>query len=1197
MTATDRQNVSFKVPSDLPRETQYNFQFSVFRASEPDTDNYDETGFRITVNNLDPVECNDPPGFVYEESPPFAFDCTDKGTLSGVTWEWGPPSLLTHLMHTDGVTPTFTPPELPTPYEKFTYTVTARVNGADIGGSEVTVQVLATPQIRVECDNPFYNPYEGADDFVLDCSASGGHGGPDYDYVWTGRGSTTNTDKLSDPSRRNPTFYVPDNVDADQTYEYTLTVSAENAVDGIFNVTVKVLNKSDIIVTCPGNPYSKYEGEDDFDLDCSATGAPEDSEYDYVWTGRGSTTNTNKLIAGTDGPTPTFDVPGEVDSDETYEYTLTVSAEGAKDDVANVTVTVKNKPSITVTCPGDPYSAYEGEGNIVLDCEATGKPSDSEYVYAWTPRGSTPNTDKLSGTTIAQPTFEVPGSVDSDETYEYTLTVSAENAEDGEANVTVTVKNKPSITVTCPGDPYSAYEGEGNIVLDCEATGKPSDSEYVYAWTPRGSTPNTDNLIAGTDGPTPTFDVPDNIDADTDYEYTLTVSARGADSETANVMVRVLNKPSLTLVCTPVAPVYEGSPDFDLNCSASGAPEGSDPVYEWKPRGSTTNTAQLSSTTVEKPTFYVPSNVNADTDYEYTLTVSARGADPETANVTVRVLNKPSLTLICTPPAPVYEGAADFDLDCVASGAPSGSEYDYVWTGRGSTVVPGRLSGTTIVKPTFDVPEEVSEDETYEYTLTVSAENAIDAEAAVTVKVLNLGSIALICASPPLVYEGSEDFALDCSILGNTGDADYTYEWTARGATANTDLLSATDSPTPTFAVPDQLEATTTYEYLLTARTENVEDATAEVTVTVLNRGTLAVACAPPPLVYEGAADFALDCTVSGAPVGSEYVYVWTGRGSTVNTDLLTSGTDGPTPTFAVPDALDATTTYEYLLTVSAENAESASAAVTVTVLNHGALSVVCVDPPSVYEGSEDFALDCSASGAPSGSEYDYVWTARDSTANTDQLSATDISSPTFYVPDEVDEDETYEYLLTASADNAEDGTVEVTVTVLNREMLSVTCKDTEVYEGEGDIMLDCSASGAPSGSGYTYVWTARGGTANTDLLIAGTDGPAPTFSVPAEVDENGETYEYLLTVSADNAEDASAEMTVNVLDNLPLAFVDDSIAGRVYVFTVGEVIADILLPEATGGLFPYTHILTPLLPRGLSLKKGIIYKSCQRAS
>ena len=95
-----------------------------------------------------------------------------------------------------------------------------------------------------------------------------------------------------------------------------------------------------------------------------------------------------------------------------------------------------------------------------------------------------------------------------------------------------------------------------------------------------------------------------------------------------------------------------------------------------------------------------------------------------TANVTVRVLNKPPLALICTPPTPVYEGSADFALDCSASGAPQGSEYDYVWTPRGSTVVPGRLSSTTIAKPTFDVPEEVDRDEIYEYTLTASAENA-----------------------------------------------------------------------------------------------------------------------------------------------------------------------------------------------------------------------------------------------------------------------------------------------------------------------------------------------------------------------------------------------------------------------------------------------------------------------------------------
>ena len=80
-------------------------------------------------------------------------------------------------------------------------------------------------------------------------------------------------------------------------------------------------------------------------------------------------------------------------------------------------------------------------------------------------------------------------------------------------------------------------------------------------------------------------------------------------------------------------------------------------------------------------------------------------------------------------------------------------------------------------------------------------------------------------------------------------------------------------------------------------------------------------------------------------------------------------------------------------------------------------------DPPSIYEGSEDFTLwtarlrallrapGTHTSGRPRGS-----------TANTDlQLSATDIPSPTFYVPEAVDATTTYEYLLTVSAENAED--------------------------------------------------------------------------------------------------------------------------------------------------------------------------------
>ena len=113
-----------------------------------------------------------------------------------------------------------------------------------------------------------------------------------------------------------------------------------------------------------------------------------------------------------------------------------------------------------------------------------------------------------------------------------------------------------------------------------------------------------------------------------------------------------------------------------------------------------------------------------------------------------------------------------------------------------------------------------------------------------------------------------------------------------------------------------------------------------------------------------------------------------------------------------MPDEVAGDETYEYTLTVSAENADPASTDVTVKVLNKGALALVCADPGSVYEGSEDIAFDCSASGAPAGSTYGYAWTARGSTTNTDMLSRADIASPVFAVPEEVDATTTYEYLL-----------------------------------------------------------------------------------------------------------------------------------------------------------------------------------------
>ena len=312
LNATDQQTVFFRVPVDVPRTTEYEIAFRVFGASDPG--NSDDTLFRITVLNLDPVSCNDPPAPVLEGSAPFALDCEDTGAPTGVTWDWDPTD---HLTNTGAVAPTFTPPEIDGGVEEFSYTVRALVGDASVGESEVTVDVLDRPRISVTCPGNPYGPYEGAGEITLNCSATGGVAGATYNYVWTPRGSTVVPGKLSSAAIRNPTFAVPENVSSPETYEYTLTASSMDGMrekDGAFDVTVTVLDKPDIAIDCPGDPYRKYEGEEDFELDCSATGAPSGSIYRYVWTERGMTANTDNLIGGTDGPTPMFAVPEEVDA-------------------------------------------------------------------------------------------------------------------------------------------------------------------------------------------------------------------------------------------------------------------------------------------------------------------------------------------------------------------------------------------------------------------------------------------------------------------------------------------------------------------------------------------------------------------------------------------------------------------------------------------------------------------------------------------------------------------------------------------------------------------------------------------------------------------------------------------------------------------------------------------------------------------
>ena len=1186
LSAPDIRAPLFHVPNAVSNNETYEYTLTVSAENAGDT----TAEVAVTVLNKETllVFCA-VPASVFEGSGEVFFDCSASGAPginSDYTYAWtGDAEALALLDANDIASPTFFVPDAVDEDRTYEYTLTASTENADTGSLDITVKVLNAGTLSIACSIPL-SVFEGSGDVLFDCSASGAPGAnPIYTYAWTADAATLALLNANDIA--SPTFSSPDDVPSDERYAYTLTVSAQNVEDARLDVAITVVNKRALAVGCT-DPGTVYEGSDDILFDCEASGAPDGhaglGAYTHVWTPRGSTPDVS-LLSAADIASPLFYVPEDVDATTTYEYLLTASANNAEDNAVEVSVTVLNEKALVLVC-APPPSVYEGSDDVDLDCSASGGSEGSAYEYVWTARGSTPDVSLLSAPDIASPTFYVPAEVDEDKTYEYRLTVFAENAKNARATVTVTVLNKSTLALAC-ADPPSVYEGSEDIAFDCEASGAPAGSTYEYSWTPRGSTPDV-SLLSALDIASPIFYVPAEVDENETYEYLLTASAQNADNASAEVAVTVLNKAALALTCADPPSVYEGSEDIVFDCEASGA-LGNDPqyTYAWTARGNTQDVSLLSAADIESPTFYVPDEVIVTTTYEYLLTVSAQNADDGSAEAAVRVLDKPLLAVVCAGPGSLYEGSEDITFDCEASGAPAGSAapavYTYVWTPRGSTPDVSLLSATDIASPAFYVPDEVDGEKTYEYLLTVSAENADDGTAEVSVTVLNEKALAVACADPPSVYEGSEDIDLDCSASGGAAGAAYEYVWTARGSTPDVSLLSAANIASPTFYVPDEVDENETYEYLLTVSAQNTKDATAEVTVTVLNKSALAITCADPPSVYEGSEDIVFDCEASGAPEGSTYEYSWTPRGDTQDTALL-SAVGIASPTFYVPDEVDEDKTYEYLLTVSAQNADNASAEVAVTVLNKSTLALTCADPPSVYEGSEDIAFDCSASGAPGDNpQYTYVWTARGSTTDTSLLSAVDIASPVFFVPDEVDGGETYEYTLAVSAQNAEDGSAEVTVTVLDKPVLAVACAGPySLYEGSEDFAFDCSASGAPGDDPqYTYVWTARGDTQDTSLL-SGTDGPAPTFLVPDDLPDTA-TYEYLLTASAENAEDDNAEVSVTVMHPAPLAFVDDTIADRVYVFTVGETIEDIVLPGAKGGFPPYAYTFSPALPPGLA--------------
>ena len=405
---------------------------------------------------------------VIEEGATIALDCEGVDPLSGrmdydedgasIEWEWSGlwGTSTTLLDGTDLSSPLFTAPRgsagkeyhyiasmtssssgAPlTARRKVTVTVTGAEEGAQVVAKDSASAAGNKPLLgfEINCDGTFSNGHfygvsETVDDFELDCEASGGPNGIEPTYVWT-HIAGSGLGLLSATDIRNPTFMVPDQPSGKKEYLYNLRASANDGTGTVtvdLEVEVEVSDASHTQITYVGN-YRRNEGDPDFDMVVEEQRG-NTTPVTYSWTGRGSTPVPGRLSA-TDIRNPTFDMPENVDGDKTYRYNLTAVIQGGRSTTSPVTVNVYDTRVPVVTC--EDAKLLERDGDYELE----------RRQYSW---AGTDIANRLTNTSSLTPTFSVlefdPSTPQDMETYEYTVTLTADGIDPVTADVTTVPKN------------------------------------------------------------------------------------------------------------------------------------------------------------------------------------------------------------------------------------------------------------------------------------------------------------------------------------------------------------------------------------------------------------------------------------------------------------------------------------------------------------------------------------------------------------------------------------------------------------------------------------------------------------------------------------------------------------------------------------------------------------------------------------
>ena len=923
---------------------------------------------------------------------------------------------------------------------------------------------------------------------------------------------------LSVAFENTPDAEAPDDDDADNVYEFRLEVTANSLTDSL-DVTVTVTDRNEYDPTVTGSAEIDYAENgtdvigtytiDDQDFSAVAQDFVLDltgDDADQFTLGRTDNDDGTVTAELNFNAPPDYEAPGDSDSANDYEVTVSVS-DGSKTGDLDIIVTVTDQNDAPTADAGADQTVSEGAA-VTLDGSDSSDPEGADLTYAWTqtaPDSGLGSAVTLSDETTASPGFTAP-ELSATTTLTFSLTVN-DGTQDSTADtvdITVTADNDAP-TAVVDGD-QTVAEGD-TVTLDGSASSDPEGADLTYVWTQTApdSGPGSAVTLDTTDPDKPTFTAPDLL-ATTTLTFSLTVEdgVNTSTADTVDITVTADND-APTAVVDGDQTVAEGD-TVTLDGSASSDPEGADLTYVWTqtaPDSGPGSAVTLDTTDPDKPTFTAP-DLLATTTLTFSLTVDdgVNTSTADTVDITVTADNDEP-TAHAGGDQTVGEGNP-VTLNGSASSDPEGTALTYAWTQTAPDSGPGSavpLSDETTASPSFTAPDLLA---TTTLTFSLTVGDGVNTSTADTVDITvtaDNDEPTAHAGGDQTVAEGAT-VTLDGSASSDPEGADLTYVWTQTAPDSGEGsavALDTTDPGKPTFTAPTELLENLTLTFSLTVSDGVNTSAAATVDITVI-----AVPAAPAGLTATaGDAQVSLSWTDPGNNTISKYQVSM--NGGTSFADIVGSNRNTTEHTIT---GLDNGTEYTFALRAVNDSGPGAVSTVSATP-EEGTKQSEDNDAPTADAGGDQtvvegdpVTLDGSASSDPEGATLTYDWTqtAPDSgEGSAVTLDTIDPRKPKFIAP-ELSATTTLTFSLTVG-DGTQDSTadtVDITVTADNDAPTAHAGGNQTVDEGD-PVTLNGSGSSDPEGADLTYAWTQTAPDSGPGSAVPLSDETtaSPSFTAP----------------------------------------------------------------------------------------------------